>query len=299
MVNLKGMTTEASNPDSTNFSSMTISQAVNLMNQEDYNAVKAVERAKPQIIRVIEKSTAALQKGGRIIYVGAGTSGRLGVLDAVECPPTFGVDYNTVVGLIAGGENAFVKAKEGAEDSRQQGAEDLKAVSLKPDDMVIGIAASGRTPFVLGALEYAMKLGCPTGAVVCNAGSEIAALCPDTIELLPGPEVLTGSTRLKAGTATKMVLNMISTISMAGLGKVYKNYMVDVKMTNEKLVSRGIHIVRTLTDASEEEAVNALKESGNEVKTAIVMLAAQCNADQARKLLEQGHGHIKKALKMA
>lgn len=299
MVNLKGMTTEASNPDSTNFSSMTIAQAVNLMNQEDYNAVKAVERAKPQIIRVIEKSTAALHKGGRIIYVGAGTSGRLGVLDAVECPPTFGVDYNTVVGLIAGGENAFVKAKEGAEDSRQQGAEDLKAVSLKPDDMVIGIAASGRTPFVLGALEYAMKLGCPAGAVVCNAGSEIAALCPDTIELLPGPEVLTGSTRLKAGTATKMVLNMISTISMAGLGKVYKNYMVDVKMTNEKLVSRGIHIVRTLTDASEEEAVSALKESGNEVKTAIVMLAAQCNADQARKLLEQSHGHIEKALKMA
>lgn len=296
MVDLKGMETETPNTESANLSSMTIPEAVSLMNQEDFNAVRAVEKARPQIIRVIEQSAQALQKGGRIIYIGAGTSGRLGVLDAVECPPTFGVDYNTVVGLIAGGENAFVKAKEGAEDSREQGAEDLKAIDLDPRDMVIGIAASGRTPYVLGALDYAMQIGCPTGAIVCNENSPIAALCPDTIELLPGPEVLTGSTRLKAGTATKMVLNMISTISMIGLGKVYKNYMVDVKMTNEKLVSRGINIVKTLTGASDSTAKAALEESGNEVKTAIVMILTDTDAPAARTQLEKAGGHIEKAV---
>ncbi len=299
MVDLNGMTTEKNNPNSKGFSSLSVSEAVTLMNAEDMNAVRAVSAAHDQIVKVIEQSKAALMQGGRIIYTGAGTSGRLGVLDAVECPPTFGVDYNTVIGLIAGGENAFVKAKEGAEDSAEQGAADLAAIDLKPVDMVIGIAASGRTPYALGALKYAMELGCPVGAIVCNAHSPIAALCPDTIELLPGPEVLTGSTRLKSGTATKMVLNMISTISMTGLGKIYGNYMVDVKMTNEKLVSRGIGIVQSLTGADQAQAVAALKASDQEVKTAIVMILTDSDADQARFLLEKAGGHIEEALRLA
>lgn len=299
MVDLNGMTTEEINPNSKGFSSLSVSEAVELMNAEDINAVRAVSVAHDQIVKVIEQSKAVLMQGGRIIYTGAGTSGRLGVLDAVECPPTFGVDFNTVVGLIAGGENAFVKAKEGAEDSAEQGAADLAAIDLKPVDMVIGIAASGRTPYVLGALKYAMELGCPVGAIVCNAHSPIAALCPDTIELLPGPEVLTGSTRLKSGTATKMVLNMISTISMTGLGKIYGNYMVDVKMTNEKLVSRGIGIVQSLTGADQVQAVAALKASDQEVKTAIVMILTDRDANQARSLLEKAGGHIEEALRLA
>lgn len=271
---------------------MSISDAVTLMNEEDLNVIKAVENAKPEIVRVIEKSSATLEKGGRIIYAGAGTSGRLGVLDAVECPPTFGVDYNVVVGLIAGGEGAFVKAKEGAEDSAEQGKEDLIAHGLTEKDMVIGVAASGRTPYVIGALEYASSIGCPTGAVVCSANSAISKVCPDTITLLCGPEVLTGSTRLKSGTATKMVLNMISTISMRQIGKIYKNYMVDVKMTNEKLVARGNRIVRAITGCSADEAAEALKEAGNHVKTAIVMIDHHCTADQARELLDAAQGHI-------
>lgn len=271
---------------------MSISDAVTLMNEEDLNVIKAVENAKPEIVRVIEKSSATLEKGGRIIYAGAGTSGRLGVLDAVECPPTFGVDYNVVVGLIAGGEGAFVKAKEGAEDSAEQGKEDLIAHGLTEKDMVIGVAASGRTPYVIGALEYASSIGCPTGAVVCSANSAISKVCHDTITLLCGPEVLTGSTRLKSGTATKMVLNMISTISMRQIGKIYKNYMVDVKMTNEKLVARGNRIVRAITGCSADEAAEALKEAGNHVKTAIVMIEHHCTADQARELLDAAQGHI-------
>ena len=271
---------------------MSISDAVTLMNEEDLNVIKAVENAKPEIVRVIEKSSATLEKGGRIIYAGAGTSGRLGVLDAVECPPTFGVDYNVVVGLIAGGEGAFVKAKEGAEDSAEQGKEDLIAHGLTEKDMVIGVAASGRTPYVIGALEYASSIGCPTGAVVCSANSAISKVCPDTITLLCGPEVLTGSTRLKSGTATKMVLNMISTISMRQIGKIYKNYMVDVKMTNEKLVARGNRIVRAITGWSADEAEEAVKEAGNHVKTAIVMIEHHCTADQARELLDAAQGHI-------
>lgn len=273
---------------------MSIEDAVTLMNEEDMNAVRAVTAAKPEIVKVIELSSETLKNHGRIIYTGAGTSGRLGVLDAVECPPTFGVDYNTVVGLIAGGDSAFVKAKEGAEDSREQGADDLKAIDLNDKDMVIGIAASGRTPYVIGALEYAKSIGCPTGAIVCNENSPISKVCENTITLNCGPEVLTGSTRLKAGTATKLVLNMISTISMRAVGKIYKNYMVDVKMTNEKLVSRGTNIVATLAQCTLDEAKKALEASENQVKTAIVMIEHDVDADKARELLEKAEGHIDK-----
>ena len=292
MVDLTTLSTEGRNPNSENFSSMSIEEAVTLMNEEDLNAVKAVANAKDMIVKVIEQSSSTLQRNGRIIYCGAGTSGRLGVLDAVECPPTFGVDYNTVVGLIAGGDSAFVKAKEGAEDSRELGEQDLRGIDLTKDDMVIGLAASGRTPYVIGALEYARSLGCATAAVVCSADSAISKICELTITLLPGPEVLTGSTRLKAGTATKMVLNMISTISMKSVGKIYKNYMVDVKMTNEKLRARGVNIIRTLTGCDEDKARDALEKVENEVKTAVVMVSKDIDAFEARKLLNEANGFI-------
>ena len=292
MVNLKGLTTESRNPKSENFSSMSVADAVALMNQEDLCCVKAVEKASERITKVIENTAGAFTSGGRIIYIGAGTSGRLGVLDAVECPPTFGVDYDVVVGLIAGGENAFVKAKEGAEDSQEQGKMALEEIGLKSADAVIGIAASGRTPYVIGALKYAQSLGCFTGAVVCNDNSPIGEVCENTIVLNVGPEVLTGSTRLKSGTATKMVLNMISTIYMRDAGKIYKNYMVDVKMTNEKLRARGAGIVKAITGAEDGVIQNALEQSGQQVKTAIVMIEQDVNADTARDLLEKAGGHI-------
>lgn len=295
-IDLSGMSTETVNPKSENLSSMSIAQAVSLMNEEDYQAVRCVGEQQAMITKVIEKSSKALCGGGRIIYVGAGTSGRLGVLDAVECPPTFGVDYDKVIGLIAGGDNAFVKAKEGAEDSKEQGAQALKEIDLKPEDCVIGIAASGRTPFVIGALEYAMETGAGTAALVCNRNSEIARLVPDTIEAVPGPEVLTGSTRLKAGTATKLVLNMISTISMVQAGKVFKNYMVDVKTTNEKLVQRAKNIIQAVTGCSAAQAAKQLEASGHHVKTAIIMELAHTGKEEAQKLLKEHHGHIDRVL---
>lgn len=292
MVNLQGMATETVNANSTGLSDMSIAQAVGLMNAEDFNAVKAVTKAKPEIEAVIALASKALTDGGRIVYAGAGTSGRLGVLDAVECPPTFGVDYNTVVGLIAGGENAFVKAKEGAEDSQELGQQALADIQLTSKDAVIGIAASGRTPYVLGALAYAREIGAFNGAVVCNQNSPIEKACENTIVLNVGPEVLTGSTRLKSGTATKMVLNMISTISMTGIGKIYKNYMVDVKMTNEKLRARGRSIVKAITQADDAIIQQALEAAGQEVKTAIVMIEHHVDAKTARGLLAQANGHM-------
>ena len=292
MISLNGMTTESRNSRSESFSSMPISDAVALMNAEDMNCIKAVRNESEMIIKVIENTSGALEAGGRIIYVGAGTSGRLGVLDAVECPPTFGVDYDVVVGLIAGGSNAFVKAKEGAEDSEEEGKVALEDIDLKSADAVIGIAASGRTPYVIGALKYAQTLGCFTGAIVCNPNSKIEGVCENTIVLDCGPEVLTGSTRLKSGTATKMVLNMISTISMRQIGKIYKNYMVDVKMTNEKLRARGKGIVMAITGEDIDTVSKALQESGQHVKTAIVMLLYDTDAETASKLLEKAGGHI-------
>lgn len=295
-IDLTGLSTETVNPKSENLSSMSIEQAISLMNEEDYQAVRCVGEQKAMITKVIKKTSKALCSGGRIIYVGAGTSGRLGVLDAVECPPTFGVDYNKVIGLIAGGDNAFVKAKEGAEDSKEQGAAALEEIELSSLDCVIGIAASGRTPFVIGALEYAMQTGAATAALVCNKNSEIARLVPDTIEAVPGPEVLTGSTRLKAGTATKLVLNMISTISMVQAGKVFKNYMVDVKTTNEKLVQRAKNMIQAVTGCSAQRAADLLEESGRHVKTAIIMELTDTTKEDADALLQENQGHIDRVL---
>lgn len=297
MVDLSKMSTEQVNPNTTELSSMSIREAIEVINRENYNAVACIEPEYDMLEQVIELTSQALEQGGRIIYMGAGTSGRIGLLDAVECPPTFGVDYNTVVGLIAGGDNAFVKAVEGAEDSEEFGMEDLKKIALNEKDVVIGLAASGRTPYVMGGLKYAKEAGAKYCAVVCNKDSEISRICPLTIEAVPGPEILTGSTRLKAGTTTKLILNMISTISMIRIGKIYKNYMVDVKMSNEKLITRGTNIVSAVTGCSEETAKEALEKSHGGVRTAIVMILLGCGKEEAENALKTVNGQIQNLVK--
>ena len=292
MIDLSKMTTEKVNENTTELSSVSIKEAMKMMNKEDYNAVQCIEKEFDMIEKVIKITSEVLEKGGRIIYMGAGTSGRLGVLDAVECPPTFGVDSDKVIGLIAGGENAFVKAKEGAEDSKELAVEELKQIHVNENDVVIGIAASGRTPYVIGGLEYAQSIHAKACAIVCNKNSEIKKVCPNTIEVEPGPEVLTGSTRLKAGTVTKLVLNMISTISMRRLGKIYKNYMVDVKMSNQKLITRGINIVSSVTNCGKEEAKEALTKAEGSVKVAIVMILLHCDKQSAQSALNDAKGCI-------
>nr|WP_241636162.1 N-acetylmuramic acid 6-phosphate etherase [Fusobacterium gastrosuis] len=292
MIDLSKMTTEKRNPNSSNLSSLSIKEAIELMNNEDYKVVDCVKEQINNIENVIRICTEALQKKGRIIYIGAGTSGRLGLLDAVECPPTFGVDYNTVVGIIAGGERAFIKAVEGAEDSKEQAMEDLKNINFSKDDVLVGIAASGRTPYVIGAINYAKEISAKVCAIVCNKNSEISKICKNIIEVEVGPEILTGSTRLKAGTATKMVLNMISTISMVNIGKVYKNYMVDVKTSNQKLVVRAKNIVKEVTGCTEEEANVALEKSEGSAKVAIVMILLNCDVKEAKENLEKANGRI-------
>jgi N-acetylmuramic acid 6-phosphate etherase len=228
--------------------------------------------------------------------MGAGTSGRLGLLDAVECPPTFGISPDLVVGLIAGGDNAFIKAVEGAEDSTTLGEEDLKAIKLTTKDIVIGIAASGRTPYVIHGLKYAKKIGCKTAVLVCNKDSEMAEVSDIAIEPIPGPEVLSGSTRLKAGTVQKMVLNIISTGSMIGIGKVYKNLMVDVMQTNKKLISRAENIVVEATGCDIKMAAEMLNEAEGSVKLAVTMVLFQCSREEAAEKLNRSHGHIRIAL---
>lgn len=292
MVDLSKMSTERVNPNTVELSSMSIREAIEVINRENYNAVACIEGQYEMLEKVIHVTSDVLEQGGRIIYMGAGASGRIGLLDAVECPPTFGVDFNTVIGLIAGGDNAFVKAVEGAEDSQEFAVEDLKKIGLSEKDVVIGLAASGRTPYVIGGLKYAKEIGAKYCAVVCNKDSEIGRICPLTIEAEPGPEVLTGSTRLKAGTTTKLILNMISTISMIRIGKIYKNYMVDVKMSNEKLVTRGTNIVSAVTGCSHEEAKEALAKSGGGVRTAIAMLLLGCGKEEAESALQAVNGRI-------
>ena len=275
---------------------MTPLEIVTVMNREDGKAVEAVGEVLPQIAQAIAWCTDSLKQKGRIIYIGAGTSGRLGVLDAVECPPTFGVSPDVVVGLMAGGTPAFVKAVEGAEDSQTMGEEDLKEIHLSPADIVIGLAASGRTPYVIYGLRYAKKIGCRTVAVSCNRDSEIGKEADLAIEPVPGPEVLTGSTRLKAGTVQKMVLNMISTGSMVGIGKVYQNLMVDVVQTNMKLITRAENIVMTATGCTREEARDSLEEAEGSVKLAITMILLQCGAKSAKTRLNRAGGYVRNAI---
>jgi N-acetylmuramic acid 6-phosphate etherase len=297
MIDLGVLTTEARNPNTMDLDQMTPQELVDVMNSEDGRVVAAVHEEREHIATAVAWAAEAISRGGRILYVGAGTSGRLGVLDAVECPPTFGVSQNLVVGLIAGGSDAFVHAKEGAEDSPVLGAEELDQIALCGRDLVVGLAASGRTPYVIGALRHARKIGARTVAIACNASSAIGREAELAIEPVTGPEVLTGSTRLKAGTAEKMILNMISTGAMVLNGKAYQNLMVDVKQSNEKLVARAQNITMEATGCSRQQAMEALEKADGSAKVAIVMLLTGANADQARGKLENAGGHVRMAVK--
>ena len=296
-LNLKSMSTETRNQNTMNLDTMTPLEVVTVMNQEDAKVPEAIKPALPNIAQCVSWAIESIEAGGRIVYMGAGTSGRLGVLDAVECPPTFGVAPEVVVGLIAGGEKAFVKAVEGAEDSRQLGHDDLVDIGLQKRDIVIGIAASGRTPYVLGGLAYAQEVGCHTVAISCNPGSAIGQAAELAIEVVPGPEVLTGSTRLKSGTCQKLILNMISTATMVGCGKAYQNLMVDVMQTNEKLVVRAQNIVMEATGCDRETATEKIAIAGGSAKTAITMILADCTLEEAQERLAKAKGHVREAIR--
>ena len=297
MIDLKKLTTEQRHPDTLLLDTMSPLEIITIMNQEDAKVIQAIKEELPKIAQVIEWCTHALKVKGRIIYLGAGTSGRLGLLDAAECPPTFGVDHNTVVGLLAGGVEAFVKAIEGAEDSHTLAQDEMKAIQVNANDVIIGIAASGRTPYVIHGLKYAKTLGCKTVSMSNNKDSEMAQVADLAIEVVTGPEVLTGSTRLKAGTSQKLVLNMISTASMIGVGKVYENLMVDVMQTNQKLITRAENIVMSATQCDRESAKTTLQQAHGSVKVAITMILMQCDEPQALKMLEQAQGHIRHCVK--
>lgn len=290
------LTTEQNNPESVAIDQMDPIQIAMLMNREDLKVVAAVERVLPEIARAIETVTERVQAGGRLIYIGAGTSGRLGVLDASECPPTFNTPPALVVGLIAGGHRALRNAIEGAEDNRQAGEEDLRGVEVDAKDVVCGIATSGRTPYVLGGLAYARSLGAATLGVTCNEVSELSEVSDVLIAPVVGPEILSGSTRLKAGTATKMVLNMISTGTMIRIGKTYGNWMVDLRATNVKLKDRSIRIVSGITGLDRQRAESLLARCDGEVKTAIVSQALGVEKIEAQERLKAAAGRLRTAI---
>lgn len=294
--NLELLTTESRNEHSMQIDTATPSDILRIMNEQDQMVALAVKEVLPDIEAAVQFVFTSFQNGGRLIYLGAGTSGRLGVLDAVECPPTFSTDPEMVQGLMAGGEGAFIKAVEGAEDNPELGISDLKALELTKNDTVIGIAASGRTPYVIGALRYARSIGAKTVALSCNMNAAISKEADQAIEVIVGPEVLTGSTRLKSGTAHKMVLNMISTSSMILLGKAYDNLMVDVRVSNQKLKERAIGIIRKVTGVSYENALETLENADLQVKTAIVMIKTNTSKQEAERLLTEANGYVKKAI---
>lgn len=291
--------TERRNPRTLDLDTLDTTTLLERMNDEDATVAAAVRAVLPRIADAVERIAAARRRGGRLVYLGAGTSGRLGLLDAVECPPTFGTDPSEVVGLMAGGRDAFVVAVEGAEDDPALGAADVAGLGVGPDDVVVGLAASGRTPYVLGGLGEARTRGAATVAVACNVGSRIGAAADVAIEVATGPEVLTGSTRLKAGTAQKLVCNMLSTASMVRTGKAFGNLMVDVRPTNAKLVDRAQRIVAEATGADAAVAADALASAGDHAKTAIVMLLADCDAPRAQALLDAAGGDVRAALATA
>ncbi|MFF3317593.1 N-acetylmuramic acid 6-phosphate etherase [Streptomyces sp. NPDC003035] len=293
---LANLTTEAFRPELAEIDQLPTLDIARTMNAEDQTVPAAVTAQLPQIAAAIDATAVRMGRGGRLVYAGAGTAGRLGVLDASECPPTFNTDPSEVVGLIAGGPTAMVQAVEGAEDSKKLAAEDLDALGLTPDDTVVGISASGRTPYAIGAVEHARARGALTIGLSCNAGSGLAAAAEHGIEVVTGPELLTGSTRLKAGTAQKLVLNMISTITMIRLGKTYGNLMVDVRASNDKLQARSRRIVALATGAPDEQIETALAEADGEVKTAILMILADIDAKTAADRLTDSRGHLRAAL---
>ena len=294
---LSTLITEQRNPNSMHVDSLSALEIVQLMNKEDKQVPLAIEKCLPQIAQAVECIVAAFQQGGRLVYIGAGTSGRLGVLDASECPPTFGVSPEMVKGIIAGGERALRHPIEGAEDSKAQAVVDLQTIEFSSKDVLVGIAASGRTPYVIGALEYAKSLGSVTVSIASNPNSAMANIVDIAIDTVVGPEVLTGSSRLKSGTAQKLVLNMLTTASMILMGKCYQNLMVDVQASNEKLKARAIRIVMQATDCDKTLAEETLKQADQNAKLAIMMILSGLDRAQAEALLEKHHGKLQLALK--
>ncbi|MFB1098005.1 N-acetylmuramic acid 6-phosphate etherase [Terribacillus sp. JSM ZJ617] len=294
---LDKLTTEKRNESTMKLDQLSTKEVLQLMNKEDRTVPDAVEAALPEIEAAVKQVISTFQAGGRLIYTGAGTSGRLGILDAVECPPTFSTPDDMVQGLLAGGMSAFRKAKEGAEDNPELGARELEEIGLTAKDTVIGIAASGRTPYVIGALDYAAAVGAATVSIACNKNAAISKHAKISIEIETGPEILTGSTRLKAGTAQKLVLNMISTASMVGVGKVYKNLMVDVKPTNDKLQERAKRIIMEATGANYDAAEKIFDLADGQVKTAIVMLLLDVTKEEAESKLLNAEGFVRSAIK--
>ena len=293
---LNQLITEQRNPNSMQLDSLSAQELVALINREDQQVALAVEKCLPQIASAVEKIVAAFERGGRLVYVGAGTSGRLGVLDASECPPTYGVKPEMVVGLIAGGDYALRHPIEGAEDNVQQGQADLEEIDFSARDVLVGIAASGRTPYVLGALNYAKQLGATTVSIASNPKSKMAEVADIAIETVVGPEVLTGSSRMKSGTAQKLVLNMLTTASMVLIGKCYQNLMVDVQASNEKLKARALKIVMEATECDNETAANVLAKANGQVKLAILMQLSGLDALEAQSLLDKSNGKLRQAL---
>ena len=294
---LSTLITEQRNPNSMNVDSLSALEIVQLMNEEDKQVPLAIEKCLPQIAQAVECIVAAFQQGGRLVYIGAGTSGRLGVLDASECPPTFGVSPEMVKGIIAGGERALRHPIEGAEDSKEQAVVDLQTIQFSSKDVLVGIAASGRTPYVIGALEYAKSLGSVTVSITSNPNSAMANIVDIVIDTVVGPEVLTGSSRLKSGTAQKLVLNMLTTASMILMGKCYQNLMVDVQASNEKLKARAIRIVMQATDCDKALAEETLKQADHNATLAIMMILSGLERVQAETLLEKHQGKLQLALK--
>jgi N-acetylmuramic acid 6-phosphate etherase len=296
LAQLQGLVSEGRNPRSMDIDLMDAAGIVATVNAEDRLVPEAVSQVLPQVAQAVDAIVAAFNRGGRLVYIGAGTSGRLGVLDASECPPTYGVPPTMVVSLMAGGLDALVNASEGAEDNVAAGAGDLRGIALSPDDVVVGIAVSGRTPYVIGALDYAKSVGAIAVALTCNPDSPIAAMADISIAPVVGPEVVTGSTRMKSGTAQKLVLNMLSTASMIRIGKTYRNLMVDMIASNEKLVARAARIVMLATECSAEVAEAAMARAGNDTKLAIYMVLTGRGAEDARVALASANGVLRRAL---
>ncbi len=288
--------TEQRNPNSMQIDTLSAYEIVQIINNEDKQVSLAIEKVLPQIAQAVEKIVEAFHQGGRLVYIGAGTSGRLGVLDASECPPTFGVSPEMVKGIIAGGERALRHPIEGAEDNKEAGKQDLQAVEFSQKDVLVGIAASGRTPYVLGALAYAKQLGATTVSIASNPNSAMSQIADIVIDTVVGAEVLTGSSRMKSGTAQKLVLNMLTTASMILIGKCYQNLMVDVQASNQKLVARAIRIVMQATECSREVAESTLALAENNAKLAIMMILADLDKDRAEQLLMQNQGKLQQAL---
>ncbi|BBT19865.1 MULTISPECIES: N-acetylmuramic acid 6-phosphate etherase [Aeromonas] len=291
-IDLSSMITETRNPASVEIDQLPTLEMLRVINQEDQQVALAVSQLLPEITRAVDAIAAAFGKGGRLVYIGAGTSGRLGILDASECPPTYGVSAEQVVGLIAGGHKAILQAVENAEDDAELGAQDLKNIQFCANDVLVGIAASGRTPYVLGAMAHARAVGATVCSISCNPGSPLAQAADISMVAVVGPEIVTGSSRMKAGTAQKLILNMLSTGAMIRTGKVYGNLMVDVEATNAKLVERQKRIVMEATDCERTTAERALAEADNHCKTAIVMILAGLTADEARHRLQSSNGFI-------